>query len=219
MVEPTRENWSEVDAHLARTLVGSDPDLEAALSAQRVAGMPEIEVAAVAGKFLQLLTGIAGARRVLEIGTLGGYSTICLARGVGEGGRVITIEAEPAHAAVARQSIDAAGVGDRVEILVGRGADVLPTLTGPFDLVFIDADKQSNTVYLEHAAGLGRPGTVIVLDNVVRSGEIIQDTADEMVRGTQAGLRMLADDPRFDATALQVVGSKGWDGFALAVLK
>src|SRR5690606_28326318 len=141
---------------------------------------------------------------VLEIGTLGGYSTIWLARAVGPGGTVTTVEAEAGNAAVARGSLDAAGVGERVEILVGRGEEVLPTLEGPFDLVFIDADKESNSLYLDHAARRGRPGTVVVLDNVVRDGEIIRtDTHDAMVVGTQNALRMLAEDPRFDATALQ----------------
>ncbi len=219
-MESTPENWKSVDAFLAETLVGADAALETALRAQADAGLPAIEVAPVAGKLLHLLARLSGARRVLEIGTLGGYSTIWLARAVGEGGSVTTIEAEPGNAAVARGSIDAAGVGDRVEIRVGRGADVLPGLEGPFDLVFIDADKQSNTIYLDHAARLGRSGTVVVLDNIGRAGEIIRDdTDDEMVIGTRGALRMLGEDPRFDATALQTVGAKGWDGFALALVK
>lgn len=218
-MESSRHTWREVDAHLSALFVGTDEALDAALTAQQAAGLPAIEVAPVAGKLLHLLARLAGARRVLEIGTLGGYSTIWLARAVGPGGTVTTVEAEPGNAAVARASIDAAGVGERVEILVGRGEDVLPTLEGPFDLVFIDADKESNTLYLDHAARLGRPGTVVVLDNVVRGGEIIRaETEDAMIIGTQNALRMLADDPRFDATALQTVGLKGWDGFALALL-
>jgi len=158
---------------------------------------------------------------VLEIGTLGGYSTIWLARAVDKDGRVITIEAETHNAAVARANIDAAGVGERVDIRVGRAADVLPTLEGtePFDLVFIDADKESNTVYLDWAARLGRPGTVIVLDNIGREGEIVDPhTTDPRVVGTRAALAMLGTDARFDATALQTVGLKGWDGFALALV-
>ncbi len=221
MVEPTLENWRAADDFLAETLVGHDRALEAALAAQREAGMPEIEVAPVAGKLLNLLVRMSGARRVLEVGTLGGYSTIWMARAVGEGGRVVTIEAEPDNAAVAQRSIDAAGVGDRVDILVGRGADVLPTLEGkePFDLVFIDADKESNTLYLDWAARLGRPGTVVVLDNVGRDGEIVNPgSTDSKVLGTREGLRMLGEDPRFDATALQTVGLKGWDGTAIALV-
>ena len=152
---------------------------------------------------------ISGARRVLEIGTLGGYSTIWLARAVGPEGRVVTVEAEADNAAVARASIDAAGVGERVDIRIGRGADVLPTLVGGFDLVFIDADKESNTVYLDWAAKLGHPGTVIVLDNIGREGEIVRaDSTDSKVVGTRDALRMLGEDPRFDATALQTVGPR-----------
>lgn len=218
-MEPTADAWSLTDAYLTEVLIGHDPALEAALTAQRTAGMPAIEVAPVAGKLLQLLARISGARRVLEIGTLGGYSTIWLARAVGPAGKVITIEAEAANAAVARASIDAAGVGDRVDIRIGRGVDVLPTLVGGFDLVFIDADKESNTIYLDWAAKLGHPGTVVVLDNIGREGEIVRDDSDDSkVIGTRDGLRMLGEDPRFDATALQTVGAKGWDGVALAVV-
>lgn len=218
-MDSTPAAWRAADDFLADTLVGHDPALEAALAAQRAAGMPEIEVAPVAGKLLNLLVRISGAARVLEIGTLGGYSTIWMARGVGEQGRVVTIEAEAAHAAVARASIDAAGVGDRVDIRVGRGADVLPTLVGGFDLVFIDADKESNTLYLDWAARLGHPGTVVIVDNIGRDGEIVNDASpDSKVIGTRDGLRMLGEDPRFDATALQTVGIKGWDGFAVAVV-
>ena len=221
MAESIPQNWAAADQYLADTLVGDDPELDAALDAQRGAGLPEIEVAPVGGKLLNLLVRISGARRVLEIGTLGGYSTIWLARAVGEGGEVVTIEAEPDNAAIARASIDAAGVGERVAIRIGRGADVLPTLEGSesFDLVFIDADKESNTIYLDWAARLGRPGTVIVLDNIGRDGEICNTrTTDPRVIGTRDGLRMLGEDPRFDATALQTVGLKGWDGIAVALV-
>ncbi|MDR2996577.1 MAG: O-methyltransferase [Microbacterium sp.] len=218
-MEPTPQNWRAADDYLSETLVGHDSALEAALAAQHDAGMPAIEVAPVSGKLLNLLVRISGARRVLEIGTLGGYSTIWMARGVGEDGRVVTVEAESANAAVARASIDAAGVGDRVDIRVGRAADVLPTLVGGFDLVFVDADKESNTIYLDWAAGLGHPGTVVVLDNIGREGEIADaHSTDPMVVGTQDALRMLGEDPRFDATALQTVGLKGWDGVAIAVV-
>lgn len=218
-MDSTPDSWAAADAFLADTLVGHDPALQAALEAQRAAGMPEIEVAPVGGKLLSVLARMSGARRVLEIGTLGGYSTIWLARAVGPEGRVVTIEAEAGNAAVARASIDAAGVGDRVEIRVGRGEQVLPTLEGPFDLVFIDADKESNTLYLDWAAKLGHPGTVIVLDNIGREGEIVRDdSTDSKVIGTRDGLRMLGEDPRFDATALQTVGVKGWDGVAIALV-
>ena len=221
MAESTPRNWAAADQYLAETLVGDDPALAAALAAQRAAGLPDIEVAPVSGKLLNLIARMSGARRVLEIGTLGGYSTIWLARAVGEGGEVVSIEAEPDNAGVARASIDAAGVGDRVAIRIGRAADVLPTLDGSpsFDLVFIDADKESNTLYLDWAARLGRSGTVIVLDNIGREGEIVDSgTADPRVIGTREGLQMLGEDPRFDATALQTVGIKGWDGVALALV-
>ena len=218
-MDSTPAAWAAADVFLADTLVGHDPGLEAALDAQRAAGLPEIEVAPVGGKLLSVLARMSGARRVLEIGTLGGYSTIWLARAVGPEGSVVTVEAEADNAAVARASIDAAGVGDRVDIRVGRGADVLPTLDGPCDLVFIDADKESNTIYLDWAARLGRQGTVIVLDNIGREGEIVrEDSTDPKVIGTRDGLRMLGEDPRFDATALQTVGVKGWDGVAIALV-
>lgn len=221
MADPTPDGWARLDAYLSDTLVGHDSDLEQAVADQHAAGLPAIEVAPVNGKLLHLLAQLAGARRVLEIGTLGGYSTIWLARGVGEGGRVVSIEAEPHNASVARASIDRAGVGDRVDIVVGRGADVLPTLVGedPFDLVFIDADKESNTIYLDWAARLGRPGTLIIVDNIGRAGRVADpDDHDSHVEGTRQGLEMLAGDPRFDATALQTLDRKGWDGIALALV-
>lgn len=210
-----------MDAYLTDTLVGHDPDLDGAVLAQQQAGLPAIEVAPVNGKLLHLLVRISGARRVLEIGTLGGYSTIWMARATGTDGRIVTVEAEGRNAAVARANLDRAGVGDKVEILLGRAADVLPTLEGgePFDLVFIDADKESNTIYLDWAARLGRPGTVIVLDNVGRGGEVANPaTTSSQVIGTQRGLEMLRRDPRFEATALQTLDRKGWDGVAIALV-
>jgi len=218
---PTPDGWRAVDRYFAETLVGHDGALEEAVAAQNAAELPAIEVAPVNGKFLHLLARIAGARRVLEIGTLGGYSTIWLARGLPADGQVITIEAEPRNAEIARGNLDRAGVGDRVEILVGRAADVLPSLDGgaPFDLVFIDADKESNTTYLDWAARLGRPGTVVVVDNVGRGGAVADPQADRPdVIGTQRGLEMLGADPRFDATALQTLDAKGWDGVAIALV-
>lgn len=221
MADLTPESFQAVDAYLTDTLVGHDPDLEAAVADQEAAGLPAIEVAPLGGKLLHLLARLSGARRVLEIGTLGGYSTIWLARAVPEGGRVISIEAEPRHAAVARASLERAGVADRVDVLEGRAADVLPTLAAEeaFDLVFIDADKESNTIYLDWAARLGRPGTVVVVDNIGRSGEVADpDTTNPQVVGTRRGLEMLGTDPRFDATALQTLDRKGWDGVALAIV-
>jgi len=216
---PTPESWRRADAYLARTLVGDDIDLDAAVADQRSAGLPDIEVAPLNGKLLHLLARLVGARRVLEIGTLGGYSTIWLARALPADGRVVTIEAEQHHADVARRSIDRAGLGDRVDIRVGRAADVLPDIEGPFDLVFIDADKESNTIYLDHAARLARPGAVVIVDNIGRAGRIADpDTTNPQVIGTQRGLELLASDPRFDATALQTLDAKGWDGIAIALV-
>ncbi len=221
MSDPTPDQWRRVDAYLTATLIGHDPGLDEAVADQNAAGLPAIEVAPVNGKLLHLLARISGARRVLEVGTLGGYSTIWMARGIPEDGRVVTIEAEPRIAEVARANLDRAGVGGKVEILLGRGADVLPTLDGgePFDLVFIDADKESNTIYLDWAARLGRPGTVVVVDNTVRGGEVANPaTENPQVIGVQRGLEMLGRDPRFDATALQTLDLKGWDGVALAIV-
>lgn len=221
MTEPTPEAWSRVDRYFAETLVGHDTALEEAIAHQNSAGLPAIEVAPVNGKLLHLLARMSGARRVLEIGTLGGYSTIWLARGIPADGRIITIEAEPDNAAVARANLNRAGVGGKVEILIGRAADVLPTLAGqaPFDFVFIDADKESNTLYLDWAARLGHPGTVVVVDNVGRGGRVADpDTTDEQVIGTQRGLELLGSDPRFDATAIQTLDAKGWDGIAVALV-
>ncbi len=164
---------------------------------------------------------ISGARRVLEVGTLAAYSTIWLARGIPGDGRVVTIEAEPRNAELARANLERAGVGDKVEIRLGRGADVLPTLAGdePFDLVFIDADKESNTIYLDWAARLGRPGTVVMVDNTVRGGEVANPaTENPQIIGVQRGLEMLGRDPRFDATAIQTLDAKGYDGIAIALV-
>lgn len=221
MADPTPETWRRVDAYLTETLVGHDPDLEAAVAQQHAHGLPAIEVAPVSGKLLHLLTRISGARRVLEIGTLGAYSTIWMARAIPHDGLVVTIEAEPRIAEVARANLDRAGVGGKVDIRVGRGEQVLPTLEGEdaFDLVFIDADKESNTVYLDWAARLGHPGTVVIVDNIGRGGEVANPaTTASNVIGTQRGLEMLGRDPRFDATALQTLDLKGWDGVAIAVL-
>ena len=219
--ELTPDAWTRVDRYLTDALVGDQPALEAAITAQSAAGLPAIEVAPLNGKFLHLLARIAGARRVLEIGTLGGYSTIWLARALPQDGRVVTIEAEADNAAIARSSLERAGVAERVEVRIGRAAEILPTLAGEeaFDFVFIDADKESNTLYLDWAARLGRPGTVVVVDNIGRGGAVADPGAVRSdVVGTQRCLEMLRDDPRFDATALQTLDRKGWDGIALAVV-
>jgi predicted O-methyltransferase YrrM len=219
MTDLTPDNWRRVDVYLTDTLVGHDAALAAAIADQTAAGLPPIEVAPVSGKLLHLLVRISGARRVLEIGTLGGYSTIWLARALPEGGVLTTVEAEPANAAVARANLDRAGVGHQVDIRIGRAEQVLPTLTGPYDVVFIDADKESNALYLDWAARLGHPGTVVVVDNIGRAGDVADpDATDPKVVGTRRGLAMLGTDPRFDATALQTLDRKGWDGVAIAVL-
>jgi predicted O-methyltransferase YrrM len=206
---------AEVDALFERLLIEPDPALEAA----RDSGLPPIDVTASQGKFLHLLARIAGARAILELGTLAGYSTIWLARALPEDGRLVSVEAEPDYAAVAQANVERAGVADRVEIRVGRALDVLPTLEAPFDLVFIDADKASTAEYVEWAVRLSRPGTVVVADNVVRGGRVADPgTTDGSAVGARRGLELLGSHPRLDATALQTVGAKGHDGFALAIV-
>lgn len=210
--------WSDVDSYLNTIVVQPDDALLAAVENTRSAGMPAIEVTAGQGKFLMLLARIHGAKRVLEIGTLGGFSTIWLARGIDDDGMVDTCEFEPAHADVARRNLEAAGVGHKVTVHVGPALETLPTLQGPYDLFFIDADKVNNPNYLEWAVKLSRPGSVIVLDNVVRGGAVLDADGDEHVQGTRKALDLLGRHPRLEATALQTVGSKDWDGFALAVV-
>jgi predicted O-methyltransferase YrrM len=208
-----------VDEYVTHHLVGTDPVLDAALADSAAAGLPPIAVSAPQGKFLQLLARIHQARTVLEIGTLGGYSTICLARGLPRDGRVVTLEVNPAHAEVARANLARAGLADRVEVLVGPALTTLPTLTGPYDLVFVDADKRSNPDYVRWALRLTRPGGVIVVDNVVRNGAVLDAASTSAdVLGTRATFELLATEPRLDATAIQTVGAKGWDGFAIAVV-
>jgi predicted O-methyltransferase YrrM len=216
--------WHAVDDYLARTLLPADPVLVAARDRSAAEGLPDIAVSPHQGAFLHLLARIAGARRILEVGTLGGYSTIFLARALPADGTLITLELEPRHAAVARENLKAAGLDAVAEVRVGPAAESLAALAEerpePFDLVFIDADKPSNRVYLGYALTLSRPGTVIVIDNVVRGGEVANpDSGDAGVRGTRAVLEMIAAEPRLSATALQTVGSKGYDGFALAVVE
>lgn len=216
---PGQQDWNDVEAYLSSTVVGPDEALQAAVRATAEAGMPAIEVTAAQGKFLMLLARIRGARRVLEIGTLGGFSTIWLARGLPDDGEIITCEYEPRHAEVARRNLERAGVAGKVSIRIGAALDTLPTLDGEFDLVFLDADKANNPNYLDWALRLSRSGTVIVVDNVVRGGSVLDADGDEDIRGTRGALELLGSDPRLDATALQTVGTKGWDGFALAVVR
>ena len=216
------ESWSVVDAYLNGVLIPPDPIAEATLAANTAAGLPAIDVSPNQGRLLQLLVRMSGARRVLEIGTLGGYSTMWMGRGLPEDGTIVTLEVNEAHARVARANLDRAGLGSRVDIRIGPALESLPMLAGsaPFDFVFIDADKRNNARYLEWALKLTQPGSVLVCDNVVRAGEIADPEAtNDDVRGTRDFLKALGSDPRLEATALQTVGSKGWDGFALAVVR
>jgi predicted O-methyltransferase YrrM len=211
--------WTNVDKYLERSLVRSDPALEAALAASTEAGLPPIQVAPNQGKLLALWAQSIGARTILEIGTLGGYSTIWLARALPAGGKLITLELERKHAEVAQASFERAGVIDRIELRLGRALDTLPLLAaesrGPFDFIFIDADKQSIPEYFGWALKLSRPGSVIVVDNVVRKGAVADpDSTEPNVRGVQRFIELLAVEPRVSATIVQTVGSKGYDGFA-----
>lgn len=218
------QRWHDVDAYVAGHLLGGDPALDAALAANAAGGLPPIDVAPVQGKLLHLLARIAGARRILEIGTLGGYSTIWLARALPDDGTLVTLELEAAHAAVARTNIERAGLKDKVDIRVGPAVDTLAAMIAaneePFDLIFIDADKPSNVAYLRHGMTLSRAGTTIIVDNVVREGEILDaEHADPRVIGTRALFEAIAAEPRLSATAIQTVGVKKWDGFLLAVVE
>lgn len=214
MTEP-----EDVDRLFGELLHTEDDALRAARASTEAAGMPAIEVSAQHGHLLTLFAKMTGARRVLEIGTLAGYSTICLARGVGAQGRVTTCEYEPRHAEVAAANLSRAGVADRVEVIVGAALDTLPTLTGPFDLFFIDADKENNPAYVEAAIGLAAPGALIVVDNITRGGRVLEPAPEDAqaiaVRDT---LAMMGNHPRLDTAAIQTVGAKGWDGFAVAIV-
>jgi len=218
----TEPDPKALDELFNRALHTEDDALRAAREAGADAGMPAIEVSAQHGKLLFLLATAMGASRVLEIGTLAGYSTIQLARAVGPGGRVVTLEFELKHAAVARESLARAGVDDRVEVIVGAALDTLPTLAGreePFDLIFIDADKENNVAYVEWAIKLGAPGSMIVVDNIARSGRVLDPAPDDLqARTVRDMLEMMGENPRLDAAAIQTVGTKGWDGFAVAIV-
>lgn len=217
------ETWNEVDRYFVATLGLADDALEHALRESDRAGLPAISVSAPQGKLLQILALTCGARSILEIGTLGGYSTIWLARALPAGGRLVTLELDPRHAEVARGNLRHAGVEDRVTVRVGPAVETLPLLeregAGPFDFIFIDADKPSNPQYLEWAMRLARRGTLIVLDNVVRGGRVIlADSEDANVQGVRRAMDLFAADKRLSATAIQTVGTKGYDGFAVALV-
>ncbi|MFJ3639750.1 O-methyltransferase [Streptomyces sp. NPDC090108] len=216
----SEEAWREVDAYFVDTLVPEDEALTDARESGRRTTMPQAEVAPNQGKLLAMLCRMSGATRVLEFGTLAGYSTVWLARAVGEKGHVTSLELEEHNAAIARANLEHAGVGERVDVLVGPAADSARRLikdgVGPYDFVFIDADKPSNPAYLEASLALTRAGSVIVIDNVVRNGAVTDpDSPDDRVQGVRTVLADIARDARLEATALQTVGSKGWDGFTI----
>jgi predicted O-methyltransferase YrrM len=218
------QQWSDVERYYTDLLVGHDPALDAAMRAIDAAGLPKISVSPNEGKFLHLLARISGARRILEIGTLGGYSAIWLARALSKDGRLITLEAEPKHAAVAQSNFARAGLAGVVEVITAPALETLPRLAsekrGPFDLFFIDADKASTAEYFTWSLKLSRPGSVIVVDNVVRKGAVIDaKSSDRDVQGIRRFNELLSKEKRVTATVLQTVGSKGYDGFTLAVVK
>jgi predicted O-methyltransferase YrrM len=219
----SQEQWTAVDRYVADRLVGPDPALEAALEACAAAGLPPIAVSPPQGKLLHLLARALGARTVLELGTLGGYSTIWLARALAPGGRLVTLEADPMYAEVARANIARAGLGDVVELRVGQALVTLPELAaedpGPFDLVFIDADKKSTPDYFRWALDFSHPGSLIITDNVIRNGALIDPGSDDPgAQGMRRFHELLATETRVSATTIQTVGSKGYDGFTLALV-
>ena len=215
--------WTAVDHYFDGLLIPADPALEAALDDSNNAGLPSIQVTPAQGKFLQLLARIRGARKILELGTLGGYSTIWLARSLPKDGRLITVEYEPKHAEVARQNILRAGLEALVDIRIGAALEALPKIiaegAGPFDLIFVDADKKNIPSYFEFALKLSKPGSVIIVDNVVRDGKVIDaTTSNPDIQGVRLFNEKLAAEPRVSATTLQTVGAKGYDGFTLALV-
>ena len=216
--------WEEVDRYLAETLAGEDDALRSAVAASDAAGLPAIQVTANQGKLLELFARMLGARTILEIGTLGGYSTIWLARGLAPGGQVITLERDPKHAEVARRNFARAGLASSIELREGAALDLLPVLeterAGPFDLIFVDADKPSLPDYFVWSLRLSRPGTLILVDNVVREGEIVNaDSEDASVQGVRRMNELIAAEPRVRATAMQTVGAKGYDGLAFVLVE
>jgi predicted O-methyltransferase YrrM len=218
-----QERWTAVDRYVSDLLVKPDAALEAALADSAAAGLPPIAVSVPQGKLLHLLAKLQGARNILEVGTLGGYSAIWMARALPAGGRLVTLEIDPKHAAVARANLARAGVADVVELRLGAALETLPKLAaegrGPFDLVFIDADKPSNPDYFRWALKLSRPGSLIIVDNVIRDGAVIDAASkDASVQGVRRLNDMMAVEPRVSATAIQTVGSKGYDGLAIALV-
>ncbi|MEP8536965.1 O-methyltransferase [Enterobacter asburiae] len=217
-----QQQWSAVDNYMISSLIPGDDVLSQVLENNKRAGLPEHDVAANQGQLLALFVRMTQARRILEIGTLGAYSSIWMARALPPDGKLITLEADPTHADVARQNIRLAGLNDRIELIEGPALNSLENFgdVPPFDLIFIDADKPNNPGYLEWALHYSRPGTVIIGDNVVRDGEVINGQSDDArVLGVRRFIEMIGDNPRLTATALQTVGVKGWDGFTLAIVE
>jgi len=216
-----QQQWSAVDNYMISELIPQDEVLEKVLENNQRAGLPEHDVAANQGQLLALFVRMTQARRILEIGTLGAYSSIWMARALPADGKLTTLEADPTHARIARQNIHLAGLDDRIELIEGPALRSLENFgdVAPFDMIFIDADKPNNPGYLERALHYSRPGTLIVGDNVVRDGEVINRQSDDArVQGVRRFIEMLGDNPRLSATALQTVGVKGWDGFTLALV-
>lgn len=215
----THELWTEVDQYISDHIAADDDVLDAAVRDSRAAGLPQIQVSAPQGKMLQILARGVGAKNILEIGTLGAYSTIWLARAVARGGHVVTLEVNATHAKVAEANVARAGLSDVVDIRLGRALESLPKLTGPFDFFFIDADKVNIPQYVDWSIRLARPGSLIVVDNVVREGGLINpNSGDEAIEGVRRMHEMLAGDARVSATTIQTVGSKKYDGFTLAIV-
>jgi predicted O-methyltransferase YrrM len=219
----SQKTWAAVDSYLDELLIGHDAALEAALLASSEAQLPPINVAPNQGKLLYLLARVCGARRILEIGTLGGYSTIWMGRALAADGHLLTLEIDPKHADLARTNIERAGLAHQVEVRLGRALDTLAKLAAeriaPFDLIFIDADKPNIPAYFKRALQLSHPGTLIVVDNVVRTGAVVEaDTSDPSVQGVRQFNALVAAEPHVSATTIQTVGVKGYDGFALALV-
>jgi predicted O-methyltransferase YrrM len=215
----TEKTWTAVDDYLNELIVRPDGALNSALEASEAGGLPQIAVSAPQGKLLNLLARAMGARRILEVGTLGGYSAIWLARALPPGGRLISLEFSGKHAEVARANIARAGLAEVAEVRVGRGLDLMRSLSGPFDLFFIDADKEGYPEYFRGCLELSRPGSVIVFDNVVREGKVIEpSTRDSMVQAVRRLYEDIAAESRVSATSIQTVGAKGYDGFCMAIV-
>jgi predicted O-methyltransferase YrrM len=214
----SQQTWTAVDDYIVDRMVEVDDALKACQRAAKEAGLPHIAVSAAQGKMLHLFAKSVGAKRILEVGTLGGHSAIWLARALPADGKLVTLEIDPKHAKTARSSIEAAGLGKVVDVQLGAALDLLPKLQGPFDLAFIDADKENNAAYFEHAVRMSRKGSLIIVDNVVRDGQVIDPRGNAMVQGVRKLFDQVKNDKRVSATAIQTVGDKGYDGFLMAVV-